>query len=129
MNCEFHKDRESVSKCKICGKELCEECDKINQKYSACPSCAKNAVARYYQNFKRGFMFNILSIICSVAFVVMYIISLVQKKLSLSYIIIGAVIIALLGSVSIVMFCYSLKKMKEYKLQIKLAEPKEEKNS
>lgn len=128
MNCEFHKDREAVSKCKVCGKDLCEECDKVNQKYSACPGCAKNALQTYHQNIKRGFMFNILSIICSVAFVAMYIVALALQKLSLGYIIAGAVIIAILVPASIFMLCYSLKNMKAYKKVIDIAEEKEQKN-
>lgn len=128
MNCEFHKDREAVAKCKVCGKDLCEECDKVNQKYSACPSCAKTTLQTYHQNIKRGFLFNILSIICSVAFVVMYVVALALQKLSLGYIIAGAVIIAILVPASILMLLYSLKNMKAYKQIIELSEAKEQKN-
>lgn len=124
MNCKFHKDREAVAKCKICGKDLCEECNKVNQKYSACPSCAKTTLQTYYQNIKRGLMFNVLSIICSFAFVVMYIVTLALQKLSTAYIVAGAIIIAVLVPASIFMLCYSLKNMREYKAVIDIAETK-----
>lgn len=124
MNCKFHKDREAVAKCKICGKDLCEECNKVNQKYLACPNCAKTTLQTYYQNIKRGLMFNVLSIICSFAFVVMYIVTLALQKLSTAYIVAGAIIIAVLVPASIFMLCYSLKNMREYKAVIDIAETK-----
>ena len=129
MNCEFHKDREAVAKCKVCGKDLCEECNKVNQKYSACPSCAKSTLQTYHQNIKRGLMFNVLSIICSVAFVVMYVVALALQKLNLGYIIAGAIIIAILVPASIFMLCYSLRNMKEYKEVIEVAGSQGPKNN
>ena len=124
MNCEYHKDREAVAKCKVCGKDLCEECDKVNQKYSACPNCAKSTLQTYHQNIKRGFLFNILSIVCSVAFLVMYVVAPALQKLNLGYIIAGAIIIAILVPASIFMLCYSLRNMKAYKEIIDLADTK-----
>ena len=122
MNCNFHKDREAVAKCKVCGKDLCKECDEVNQKYSACPGCAKNTLQTYQQNIKRGLLFNILSIVCAFAFVAMYIVALALGKLSVAYIVVGAVLIAILVPVSVFMLCYSLKNLKAYKSIIALAE-------
>ena len=128
MNCEYHKDRESVNKCKICGKEICKECDEVQSKYSACPSCVKETVGIYYDKIKRGFKYNILIMICAVAFLAMYVVELALGKLSLTYIIIGAVCVAILIPLSIFMLLYSVNNLKKHYALFELANSKLENN-
>src|SRR5574344_827805 len=115
MNCKYHNEKESTAKCKICGAPLCPECDEVQKKYFGCPNCAKKYLTQVFQNYTRGLVYNILSVICFVAFVVLYIVDLSLKNLNTLFIVLGAVIIAVLGSLSIFLFCYTLKKIKKIK--------------
>ncbi|MCD6450931.1 MAG: hypothetical protein J7L64_00995 [Acidobacteria bacterium] len=50
MECYYHKDREAVKSCYICGKPLCEECAKgINGRYY-CVSCIEKGTKREENN-------------------------------------------------------------------------------
>lgn len=112
MNCSFHNDREEVAKCNICKKPLCAECDKVQQKYLACPSCAQKSLIAIHKIYKRGLIFNVLGVLCFIAFVVLYVVDLMLGNLGKTFIILGAIAMAILGAITITMFVMSCLKLK-----------------
>lgn len=114
MSCKFHSQNQDEAKCKICGAPLCKQCDQFQQRYGGCPSCANNYIYHIYQNFKRGKTYNILSIVFSALFVLMYIVNLCTGPVDIAFIIIGAIVIAVLVPASIVMFVYTQKNLKKF---------------
>ena len=91
-NCKFHKDKESVTRCKICGSSLCESCEKVYQKYHACPKCVKNQLAFELQNYKRGLKYIIFALVCLLVDLVLFITELaVAKSVANSYLILSIV--------------------------------------
>ena len=115
MNCVIHKNKESSAKCVVCGKPLCAECAEFQEKYGACPKCLKRQAEVMYQTAKRGIVYNILSLICAVAFLTIYVVELCLGNLNQTYIIGGSIIIGVLVPVSITMFVLTLLKMRKYK--------------
>ena len=105
-NCSFHADRESEAKCKICGKDLCGECNNIQNRFGACPNCSKAYLKRLYNSNKQGFWYNMLSVVCAVSFLALYLVQFFTGKLSLTFKVVGGVIIALLLTATIVMLVY-----------------------
>lgn len=116
MNCKYHSDRDAVGKCKACGADLCAECDDFAKQNDICPSCAKMYVYRTYDGSKNGLTYNIVSLVCAVAFLALYIVSICLNKLSTNLIVMGAVIIGLLLPLSIFMLVYNITNMKKCKL-------------
>lgn len=114
MKCAYHKESEATGNCNICKKPLCKECLKIQEQYYACPQCAKNHIERVYQNFKSGLTFNILSVAFFVGFLVLYIIDIFRNMKTL-YILLGAVVAVVLGTLSICLLIFTIKKMKNTK--------------
>ena len=120
MNCKFHSNKEGVSKCKICGAELCKDCTKFAIKFDRCPKCAQKQISYLYSRIKHGLVFNILGVVCALAFLVMYIVALCLGQLDKDFIVIGAVVLAFLLPITIIMFVYSIKNLKSYKKYLKL---------
>ena len=79
-NCKFHNDKPAVTKCKICGAALCEGCEKIQQKYHACPKCVNKQLMFELSNHKRGFKYVCLALICLVADFALFVTELVISK-------------------------------------------------
>jgi multidrug efflux pump subunit AcrB len=114
MNCEYHQDRQETTECNVCKKPLCAECAKIQEKFGACAKCAKKQIDRVYQNYKQGLKFNIMSIVCFVAFLIVYVVDVCIGNLSIPFIIFGAVITVVLGVLSVLMLVKTTTKLKEY---------------
>lgn len=71
-----------------------------------------------YGKYKSGFVFNVLSVLCWVAFVVVYVLETVKGTLGLPYIIVGAICGVLLGTFSIYSIVRNIIKIKNLKKQI-----------
>ncbi|HAJ78102.1 MAG TPA: hypothetical protein DCO89_03445 [Clostridiales bacterium] len=127
MNCKYHTNHEAVSKCNICGANLCKECSDYQNKYDSCPVCAKIYASSTFLTYKNNFTYNLISVICAGAFLILYILSLFTNKLSSLFIIIGAVAIGFLLPVSVVLTVINAKKLKIFKKLIENA-VKNEKN-
>lgn len=115
MACFIHEKKEDKSKCVVCGKPICDDCSKFQEEYGACPSCLEKQANLIYSSAKRGLAYNILSLICAVLFLTLYIVDICLGKMDKTFIIVGAVILALLFPLSIYMFIRTLKRIKEYK--------------
>ena len=115
MSCKLHKNKPDVKKCVVCGTGLCDECAKFQDEYGACPTCLSKQAQSIYVNLKRGIKYNILSLVCSVAFLVLYIVEICLGRFSNTFIIVGAIILALLLPLSIYMFVKTILRLKEYK--------------
>ena len=120
MNCKFHSDKESVSKCKICGAELCKDCAKFADSFDRCPKCAQKEIKYFYAKIKRGLIFNIISVVSAVFFLVLYVITLCLGQMDKDFIIIGAIILTVMLPLTILMFVYSINNLKKYKNYLKL---------
>ncbi len=120
MNCKYHADKESVSKCKLCGTELCEDCSKFSKKFDRCPKCAKKEISYLYFRIKHGLTFNVLSLICAVGFLIMYVVALCLGQLDKSFTIIGAIILVILLPITILILIYSINNLKKYKKYLEL---------
>lgn len=119
MNCFVHGDKEAKSKCVVCGKPLCEDCTKFQNECGACPKCLKKQAESMYAVAKRGIMYTILSLICAVAFLIIYIVEVCLGNFDKTYIIVGAVILATLVPLSVFMFVKTILKIKKYKNYLK----------
>ena len=115
MNCKYHTKRLAVSKCQVCGANLCKECADYQKKYDSCPVCAKIYASSTFLTYKNNFNYNLISVLCAITFLVLYIVSLCTNKLSMLFIIIGAIAIGLLLPVSIFLIINSARKIKIYK--------------
>ena len=118
MNCIYHK-KEAVSKCKVCGAPLCDECEEFQNKNGCCEACARDLEARTYKTQKSGLMYNILSLVCAIGFLVLYIISF--SKLLLPYKIAGGIIIGILLPLTVIMLIFTLRSNKKSKNNINIA--------
>ena len=127
MGCKYHNDRESVSKCEVCGAELCKECSDYQSKYDSCPVCAKIYASSTFLTYKNNFNYNLISVLCAATFLILYIVSLCTNKLNALFIIIGAVAIGILLPVSIFLMVNSAKKIKIYKKLVENAVKNEKK--
>jgi len=115
MNCKYHREREAVAKCKICGADLCQECNEYQRFFDSCLDCANLTATETYYTYKNNFIYNLLSIICAGVFLILYIISLALNRLNLALIIVGAIALSLLLPISILLLLFSAKKIKVYK--------------
>lgn len=115
MNCKYHIDREAKHKCKICGADLCDECNEFQNKNEGCLSCAKMYAYRTYVGFKNSFLYNVISVVCAVAFLVLYIVSICLNMISTIYIVVGAIIIGLLLPISLFLLIYNASNLKKSK--------------
>lgn len=115
MSCKYHSDKEAVSKCNVCGADLCKECSDYQDKYDSCPVCAKIYASTTFLTYKNNFTYNMISVVCAVTFLILYIVSLFTNKLNTLFIIIGAIAIVILLPVSIFLTANSAKKIKIYK--------------
>ena len=115
MFCKYHSDKKAVSKCQVCGADLCDECSDYQNKYDSCPLCAKIYASKTFLTYKNNFTYNLISVVCAVTFLVLYIASLCTKKLNTMFIIIGAIEISILLPVSVYLLINSAKKIKIYK--------------
>lgn len=121
MNCEFHDDKKAVAKCKVCGANLCEECNGYQNIHGTCPKCSKTFANKEYISLKNAFMYNILSLVCAIAFLALYIVSLCLNKLSSTFIIIGAVVLVVFLPFSIYLLVNTLLSIKRTKKQIAIS--------
>ena len=101
MNCEFHSEKQAVARCKVCGANLCEDCNAYQNIHGSCPQCSKTFASKEYISLKNGLMYNILSLVCAIAFLGLYVVSLCLNKLSTVFTIIGAVVLAIFLPISI----------------------------
>lgn len=111
----MHGNKESQAKCVVCGKPLCADCSKFQDEYGACPKCLKKQAESMYAVAKRGIWYNILSLACALAFIVIYIVEVCLGNFDQTYIIVGAVLLGVLTPVSVFMFIKTLLKIKKYK--------------
>ena len=79
-SCKFHSQNEAVTRCKICGAPLCEECEKVYQKYHACPKCANKQLQFELSNYKRGLKYIYLALACLVADFALFVTELIISK-------------------------------------------------
>lgn len=114
MNCKYHSEVESVGKCAVCGAPLCEKCMGVQTEFSACPKCSKKYMQNVYNSYKSGLTFNILSVCCFLGFLVLYVIDLFKSMKTL-YIVLGAIVVAILGPLCVVLLIYTIKKIKRLK--------------
>ena len=121
MNCEFHDKKQAVSKCKICGANLCEECNSYQNIHGTCPKCTKASANKEYLSLKNALMYNILSLICAIAFLGLYVVSLCLNKLSMTFTIIGAVVLVIFLPFSIYLLVNTVSNIKKIKKQIAIA--------
>ena len=91
MNCHIHNQKQPVAKCAKCHQPICEQCVDLHKKYGACPSCSKDKLFTLYSSFKKGLIFNILSVLCAVAFIVCYALDVISGQADKLYVILGAV--------------------------------------
>ena len=115
MNCKYHGEREAVAKCKVCGADLCKECNEYQRFFDSCLECANLYATETYYTYKNNFIYNLLSIICAGVFLILYIVSLAFNKLNSTLIVVGAIALSLLLPVSILLLVFSAKKIKVYK--------------
>ena len=120
MNCKFHKDMEAIDNCVICGAPLCEECKKFHDKHFGCQNCCSREVHRNYLSYKNGFKYNIITLGCAALFLVLYIVAICLNIFETKFIILGAVVLAILVPVSIYLTIINHKKLKYYEELIKL---------
>ena len=126
-NCKYH-DLEAVSECVICKAKLCKSCDDFQKQFGRCPKCAKKSVYHLHQNLKRGLIQNIISVICAVAFFSLFVVYICLGKASTTFIVVGAIIVALLCPLTIFMLIYNLKNIKRLKHFLDVAEDKKVEN-
>ena len=119
MSCVIHKKSDSIGKCVVCGKPLCDKCVEFQEKFGACPECLKKQAESIYRSSKRGIIYNILSLVCAVSFLIIFVIELCLGNLNQTYIIGGGVIIGLLVPISVLMFVFTLLRLKKYKNYLK----------
>lgn len=79
-NCKYHPDRPAVRHCKVCGAPLCEECEKVDEKYLSCPRCAKKQLEFERANYKRGLNYLYMALVCLALDVVLFVIDLCVVK-------------------------------------------------
>ena len=79
-NCKFHPDRIAVRHCKVCGAPLCEECEKVEEKYLCCPKCAKKQLQFEMTNYKRGLIYLYLALVCIALDIALFVIELLVVK-------------------------------------------------
>ena len=115
MDCKYHRGKKAVGQCKLCGANLCQKCTDFQQQYGRCPACAKDYLQYVYKNFKRGLRYNIFGVVCAVAFLSLYIVCICTNNADKSFVIFGAIVIAVLTPLSVVLLVYSCKQLKKYK--------------
>ena len=115
MSCHIHKNKQEISKCKVCGKPICSECQNIQNYYDACPSCSKEKLLSLQTNYKRGLFANILSVLCIALFFVFYAIDLKNGDAGQTYIILGAIFGGLLAVVSVLLLVRTIVKIVKLK--------------
>lgn len=91
-NCKFHKEKEAVSRCKVCGAALCDECEKVHQKYHACPKCVKGQLTFELSNYKQGLIYIFLALACLVADLALLITKIIMSKGEMSAILIVSIV-------------------------------------
>ena len=95
-NCKFHIGKKAVSRCKVCGAALCDECEKVNQKYHACPKCVKGQLAFELSNYKQGLIYIFLALACLVADLALLITEIVMSKGAMSVMLIVSIVFLVL---------------------------------
>ena len=121
MNCEFHSQKTAVDKCKVCGANLCEECNGFQKIHGTCPKCSKVLANKEYISFKNSLMYNILSLVCAVAFLALYIVSVCLHKINTTFTIIGAIVLTIFLPLSVFMLVNTISNIKRIKKQIAIS--------
>ena len=115
MSCHIHNQKNDITKCKVCEKPICSECQDIQNHYDACPSCAKENLESLYRNYKRGLIANILSVLCVITFFIFYAIDVVAGQVEQALVVVGPVLGGILAVVSIALLIRTIVKI--YKLK------------
>lgn len=115
MSCAIHKKNDDIAKCPVCKKSMCEECADFCEKYGACPTCLKRQVQTMHISSKRGIWYSLLGLVCATIFLIMYIVDIALGKMETNFIIIGAVILAVLLPLTIFLLVYSVLRTKKTK--------------
>lgn len=122
-NCKFHKEKEAVTKCKICGAKLCEECENVQEKYKACPKCAKKQLLYQYSNLKRQLLYVYLALACLLVDIVLFVTEIfISSSITNAYMIGSIVFISIFTPFCMWLLISRLLKVKKVKELIKLAE-------
>lgn len=112
MNCHIHNQNQPIAKCRKCKQPICEQCADIHKKYGACPSCSKDKLFSLYSSFKKGLVFNVLSVLCAIAFFVCYAIDVSAGQADKLYVILGAIFGSIIAIFSITMLIKTALKIK-----------------
>ena len=115
MKCKYH-DREAITRCRVCGAALCSECDAFQKTNEMCPECSKKYLNKTYKSYKTGIMYNVLSMVCAVGFLVLYLLSF--AKLLMAYKIAGGVVLAVMLPLTVFMFVKSVSGARKLKKQL-----------
>ena len=115
MSCHIHKNKQEISKCKVCGKPICSECQNIQNYYDACPSCSKEKLMSLQTNYKRGLFANILSVLCIALFFAFYAMDIKNGDAEQSLIIWGAIFGGIFAVVSVLLLVRTIVKISKLK--------------
>ena len=115
MKCSYHSEREAISKCKVCGANLCDICDDFQGMHGYCSRCSANYNGKNYLTFSSGLKYNIVSLICAIMFLSFWIVCIFITNMSLTYLICGGIIALILLSVSISLLTVSIVNIKKIK--------------
>ena len=118
MSCHLHNQKQEVSHCNVCGKPICNECLDVQNYYESCPSCSKEHLKDLYANYKKGLIFNILSVICIVAFFVVFAIDIASADQV--FIIVGSILGGIGAIVSVALLIRTVLKMHNLKKLLEL---------
>lgn len=122
-NCKFHGEKPAVTRCKICGAPICEECEKVHQKYHACPKCANNQLVFELSNYKRGFKFVCLAIACLLIDFALFVTEIVvSKSITSAYLIASIIFFVLFTPFCIWLVVNRVIKIKKLTELIKLSQ-------
>lgn len=113
MSCYIHKNKPKVTECQICKKPICEQCQNVQNQYGACPNCMKDSLKYQKQNLKRGLVLNILSVVCFVAFLVVYLVQIFTQHADTLFVVLGAICCAFLGVFSVFLLVRAVLKIKD----------------
>ena len=115
MKCSYHETRDAISKCKVCGADLCNVCDEFQRRKGFCSRCSAYFDVKNYETFKRGLKYNIISLVCAILFVAFWIVCIFVSNLDSVYLICGGIISALILAISIFLLTNSAVNIKKIK--------------
>ena len=122
-SCKIHGEKPAVTRCKICGSALCEECEKVHQKYHACPRCANQQLMFELANYKRGFKFVCFALACLLLDFALFVTELVvSKSITSAYMIASIIFFVLFAPFCIWLVINRVIKIKKLTEIIKLSQ-------